>query len=91
MPFGGAEIYVSLTEFKKKTKSVLGRLGRSGKPGILTLRSKPSYVLAPIGPYAQEQHDYALLKDLLRAEHAVSQGKGLPARKARKRIRAILD
>lgn len=87
MFFNVAEDILPLTDFKKKTKEVLGHMDDTGRPVVLTINGKPEYALVDIGQYAREMQDYELLKQLVSAERSISQGKGIPARKALKQIK----
>jgi prevent-host-death family protein len=90
MFFNVAEDILPLTDFKKKTKEVLGHIEDTGRPVVLTINGKPEYALVEIGQYARERQDYELLKQLVAAERDINAGKGIPAKQALSRIKNAL-
>ena len=90
MYFNPAEDILPLTDFKKNTKAVLGKIEESGRPVVLTINGKPEYALVEIGQYSREMQDYELLKQLVKAERSLAAGKGVPAKQALSQVKAAL-
>lgn len=87
MFFNVAEDILPLTDFKKKTRQVLGHIEDTGRPMVLTINGKPEYALVEIGQFAREMQDYELLKQLVGAEREINEGKGIPSKLALKKLK----
>ncbi len=77
----------SLTEFKRKTTQLVGRLKTSGRPLILTVNGKAELVVQDAASYQEVMERLDAIEGIRRGLDQMKHGEGRPAAQLFKRMR----
>ncbi len=82
---------VPVSDLRQDVASVLEKLQESTEPLVITQRGRAVAVLQSIAAYEKQQHDFELLRQLMRGEKEIAEGVGHPFDEVMKAGDALLE